>query len=522
MIIVSRYDGSYPRSVHDFTSLYVTEELNGAYTLDATYVIGSVAEENCKLNGLIECQPHEGASSDLFRIKNITTNIDGTVSLYAEHISYDLSGEIVAALSETTGAAASVAQLVSDAGGLSGWTISTDITDAVTTFKVEAPGSFRSLLMADDGSIRAAFGGDLQYSGRTVTLKTKRGLDRGVQVSYGWNMAAMKDEQSTEPIYSAILAFWQKDEVVSCSQELGITTEIGSPRRVYLLDCTEMFEDEPTYVELNAVATQAVTELGLGKLTPGMTASVVNSGNDSITLGDTVHAHYIPGDIHADLRVTRVVYNVLSERTETYDLGYPTQSIVNWLLKKQTQARKSAGELKNGWYDDGVNRYYYINGARVKGWLDWSGNKYYMDLTTGAMQTGWQDISGNRYWFDTTTGIMAIGWSHANTVGYWYFFDRTSGIMQTGWLVDNGNRYSLTESGASIGVMRTGWYAVGGKWYYFHPTSGAAFIGLHSDVPGDSHTYYFYANDAHMAANENITVGGVTYHADANGYCTIV
>ena len=64
-----------------------------------------------------------------------------------------------------------------------------------------------------------------------------------------------------------------------------------------------------------------------------------------------------------------------------------------------------------------------------------------------------------------TSGI-AYAWEQVN--GNWWAFDE-SGYIKTGWMRDedyNGWFYFDPEHG-----MQTGWVLIGGKWYYFHPTS---------------------------------------------------
>lgn len=61
---------------------------------------------------------------------------------------------------------------------------------------------------------------------------------------------------------------------------------------------------------------------------------------------------------------------------------------------------------------------------------------------------------------------LPYAWEQVN--GNWWAFDE-SGYIKTGWMRDedyNGWFYFDPEHG-----MQTGWVLIGGKWYYFHPTS---------------------------------------------------
>ena len=61
--------------------------------------------------------------------------------------------------------------------------------------------------------------------------------------------------------------------------------------------------------------------------------------------------------------------------------------------------------------------------------------------------------------------------------------------------------------------MTTGWQLLDGSWYYFDG-DGSMATGLR-EVNGVS--YYLNPEDGRMAADTEITVGDVTYHADGSG-----
>ena len=69
--------------------------------------------------------------------------------------------------------------------------------------------------------------------------------------------------------------------------------------------------------------------------------------------------------------------------------------------------------VKNDWryisYNNASYWYYFNNdGVMQTGWLDWNGNRYYLnprsDGWQGRMQTGWQFIDGNWYFFEPDEG----------------------------------------------------------------------------------------------------------------------
>lgn len=87
------------------------------------------------------------------------------------------------------------------------------------------------------------------------------------------------------------------------------------------------------------------------------------------------------------------------------------------------------------------------------------------------------------------TTAWAGEWKQDN-IGWWYQNDDGSYTTST-WQNIDGKNYLFNAAG----YMRTGWVqTVSGKWYYLNPTGEMRYDDLAED--------------------------GITYHFDANGYCT--
>ncbi len=68
-----------------------------------------------------------------------------------------------------------------------------------------------------------------------------------------------------------------------------------------------------------------------------------------------------------------------------------------------------------------------------KGWLDISGNRYYMDPSTGALQTGGWMKDGQWYLMSEEDGRMLKGWQKYGND--WYYLDEHTGVMKANrWL----------------------------------------------------------------------------------------
>ena len=138
------------------------------------------------------------------------------------------------------------------------------------------------------------------------------------------------------------------------------------------------------------------------------------------------------------------------------------------------------------WVKKNGKWYYYKNGSRVRGWVTYKGQTYFMSKS-GIMVTGWYKI-GNA----------------------WYYFAK-SGEMRTGWLNLGSRKYYLSDKGR----MKTGWVSSHGKWYYMC-SEGYAVRGW-KDVKGE--TYYF--NDQCVMQTGLTKIDGMNYYFDSQGHKTL-
>lgn len=74
----------------DTISCLVTEERNGAYELTLKYPLNGSLYGEIKKERIIKAKPNDLSDPQAFRIYRITIPINGIITIYAEHISYDL------------------------------------------------------------------------------------------------------------------------------------------------------------------------------------------------------------------------------------------------------------------------------------------------------------------------------------------------------------------------------------------------------------------------------------------------
>lgn len=76
----------------DCTFCEVTEERNGAFECVMKYPLHGALFDEIKNDRVILVKPNDTSRSQPFRIYRITTPMNGIITVYAQHMSYDLSG----------------------------------------------------------------------------------------------------------------------------------------------------------------------------------------------------------------------------------------------------------------------------------------------------------------------------------------------------------------------------------------------------------------------------------------------
>ena len=116
--------------------------------------------------------------------------------------------------------------------------------------------------------------------------------------------------------------------------------------------------------------------------------------------------------------------------------------------KIATSLSNNTVQVKNGWYSEQDNWYYYNNNTMQKGWLQGGDDWYYFSPTSGHMQKSWLQGGNDWYYFSSTSGHMQKGWLQGGND--WYYFNPVSGRMQRGYAYINGVNYNFSNSGRQI------------------------------------------------------------------------
>ena len=147
----------------DCISCEVTEERNGAFECEFKYPTNGALYKELATERLVKAKPNDTAKDQMFRIYRISTPIDGVVTVYAQHLSYDLSN--IAALQwseESISPTLAMERVFANTATPHGFTCQTDYS-AAKPFAVSKPQSVRACLGGVAGSFLDQWGGEFEW-----------------------------------------------------------------------------------------------------------------------------------------------------------------------------------------------------------------------------------------------------------------------------------------------------------------------------------------------------------------------
>lgn len=333
----------------DAADAEVTEERNGAFELTMQYPSGGWLFSELKNRRIIYCPAYPGGTPQPFRIYRITKPMGGLVTVYAEHISYDLSGVMLSRFSAGS-AAEAFAKLPQYAVGNNPFTFFTDkSTQAV--FQLTVPASIRSKLGGSEGSLLDVYGGEYVFDGFTVKLLNERGQNRGVSIRYGKNLTDLTQEENIQSVYTGVYPYWAKEEdyfelpekTVNAEGDFGFT-------RLMPLDLSSEFEEKPSAEQLRTKAQEYMkaNKIGVPKVSLTVSFFPLEQSEEykdlalleTVYLCDTVNVEFSALGVSATAKVVKTVYDVLRKRYRSIELGDAKSNIADTIVKQEQEIQK--------------------------------------------------------------------------------------------------------------------------------------------------------------------------------------
>ena len=332
----------------------VTEERNGMYELELQYPITGKLYQDIAEDCFIKAKPNESDPEQLFNIYRITKPMNGIITCYAEHISYQLNDNVVSDFS-VVGSAGTAMQKLFDKALLQHPFHAWSNISTIGTLTVLQPSSVRSWLGGKEGSILDIWGGEYAYNNYDVKLYQQRGNDLGVVIEYGKNLTDLEQEKSISEMYTALYPYatYQPEtpeggetppqQRIEIPNKILVTetAENYSHVKIAVRDFTQDFEDGEVITPelLETRARLYIKAAGMGIPSVNIKASFVQLWQtldyqhqqtlERVSLCDTVTVRFTKLGVDVKAKVIKTIYDTLNEKYVSIELGNAKSSFVD-------------------------------------------------------------------------------------------------------------------------------------------------------------------------------------------------
>ena len=337
----------------DTISCEVTEERNGVFECLLKYPVSGQHYGLITKECIIKAKPNDTAGDQAFRIYRITKPLNGIVTIYGQHISYDLANVPVLPFStESRSPQLILSQLLSGDTRFTGWT---DYSDA-KAFSVTQPKSVRACLGGTDGSMLSKWHGEFEWDNFTVKFHSHRGRKTGVVIEYGKNLTALEQDEDNSGVYTALLPYavytpeGSDTEAVVTLPEVTlpiVTSEIVRVKTL-IMDFSDQFDGVVTEEALRAKANSYIKANPLGATIPTVKVSFeplwkqpeYSALLERVNLCDTVTIRHSMLGVSVSAMVIETVYDTLAERYKSISLGQSKSSMITAISEVQSSVDK--------------------------------------------------------------------------------------------------------------------------------------------------------------------------------------
>ncbi len=339
----------------DTVSCEVTEERNGLFECLLKYPVTGQHYGRIAKKCIIKAKPNDTAKPQAFRIYRITKPLNGIVSIYGQHISYDLANvPVMPFATESRSPQLILSQLLAGDSRFTGWT---DYSES-KPFSVTQPKSVRACLGGSEGSMLSKWHGEYEWDNFTVKFHTHRGVSTGVVIEYGKNLTALEQDEDNSGVYTQLLPYAvftaegaEGETVVTLPEEtLPIVSSEMVREKTLIMDFTDRFDGSMAITEemLRAAANDYIRDNPLGATVPTVKVSFeplwkqpeYASLLERVSLCDTVTIRHSALGVSVSAMVVQTVYDCLAERYTSITLGSEKSSMITTISEVQNSVSK--------------------------------------------------------------------------------------------------------------------------------------------------------------------------------------
>lgn len=315
----------------DCTDAPVRRQINGEYSLTATFPRGARFTDELLVGRAIKAKVNELGDEQLFVVKRRRRSLTGGMTVYAEHQSYYYNGVILRGGGASSSGTPSLNfnQLYNSAHpsitDLATFTFSRSSNPATIVPMVSTPTCLRTLLLQ---WLIETHGGEMVFDGFNVEWVDQMGADRGAVYRYGANLTEMEAEDIVEDYASGIFPFWGS---IDPKSNVGLVTiadwTLDFPgtwpiQVIKTVDLTSKFDAQPSQADLLTAAQKWMAVNAPTGIPVSIRASRAKLPADTpVDLGDTVTVVNTPWGISQKTRIFALTFDALRERVKDCEFG---------------------------------------------------------------------------------------------------------------------------------------------------------------------------------------------------------
>lgn len=335
-------------SIIDAISCNVHEVLNGEYELEMQYPITGLQYNNLQNRRIIYSKHDPYSDPQPFRIYRITRPMNGIISIYARHVSYDLAG-IPVGVFDANNAQSAMQGMKNNSLVANPFLFETTMP-TVANFSCQYPQPCRNLLGGQEGSILDVYGGEYEWDEWTVHLQSRRGLDNGVRITYGKNLIDIEQDENISNLKTGIVPYWinsENGEVIYSSPQIIQAPGEFNFSSVVPVDFGDKFESQPTPEQLADAGQQYVTNNKIGVPTVSIDLSFAQleqyslyestEALERVRIGDTVYVFFAQLGINVSSRIVETNYDPILNRYNSVSVGSVRANIAGTIADQQQQ-----------------------------------------------------------------------------------------------------------------------------------------------------------------------------------------
>ena len=301
--------------LHEATSAFVKETMNGDFTLTVKYPISDSGIYQLIQEDMLIKAPTPVLGAQLFRIKKPVENNDH-LEITAYHISDDVMQRSITPMSVTSQSCGmALSRMVQNTKtALGDFSFNSDIQDR-RTFNTTETETLYSVLLDGKHSIVGTWEGELVRDNFAMTIKKSRGENRGVVITTHKNL---KDYQRTRNSQNVVTRIHAKStfKPEGAEKETTIRVTVDSPlinSYPYINEKEYENNNAKTVEELQKWAQAKFTNQGIDKVSDAIKIEAFELDGQVVHMGDTVNLKSWKHNVDAFKKAIAYEFDALKE-----------------------------------------------------------------------------------------------------------------------------------------------------------------------------------------------------------------